>query len=118
MSTNHLSSSRRRKDVRACWADHLAAHRKSGQTQVAYCRAHGLDHNCFTFWKRRLGEAPATARRHDSSSQLAQYLRGRHVSRAVFSHRMRPYFGKWTCRKRQNQSAGSSKVLKYVHWFH
>ena len=41
MTRNRLSPSRRREDVRAWWAEHLAAQRKSGQSQAAYCRAQG-----------------------------------------------------------------------------
>ncbi|MGH8256773.1 MAG: IS66 family insertion sequence element accessory protein TnpA [Steroidobacteraceae bacterium] len=55
-----LSPSRRRKDVRAWWAEHLAAQRKSGQTQVAYCRARGLDAKYFTLWKGKLRAAAFT----------------------------------------------------------
>ena len=50
MARNRLSPSRRREDVRAWWAEHLAAQRKSGQTQAAYCRAQGLDPKYFTLW--------------------------------------------------------------------
>jgi hypothetical protein len=63
MPTNRLSPSRRREDVRAWWAEHLAAQRKSGQTQVAYCRARGLDPRYFTLWKGKLrGAYVATPR--------------------------------------------------------
>ena len=34
MTRNRLSPSRSREDIRAWWAEHLAAQRKSGQTQV------------------------------------------------------------------------------------
>ncbi|MGH8226844.1 MAG: IS66 family insertion sequence element accessory protein TnpA [Steroidobacteraceae bacterium] len=61
MSAMRLSPSRRRKDVRAWWAEHLAAQRKSGQTQVAYCRARGLDRKYFTLWKGKLREEPLPA---------------------------------------------------------
>ena len=57
MARNRLSPSRRREDIRAWWAEHLAAQRKSGQTQVAYCRARGLDPKYFTLWKGTLLEA-------------------------------------------------------------
>jgi hypothetical protein len=57
MPTNRLSPSRRREDVRAWWAEHLAAQRKSRQTQVAYCRARGLDPKYFALWKGKLREA-------------------------------------------------------------
>ena len=54
MARNRLSPSRRREDIRAWWAEHLAAQRKSGETQVAYCRAQGLDPKYFTLWKGKL----------------------------------------------------------------
>ena len=57
MARNRLSPSRRREDIRAWWAEHLAAQRKSGQTQVAYCRAQGLDPKYFTLWKGKLQAA-------------------------------------------------------------
>jgi hypothetical protein len=60
MARNRLSPSRRRVDIRAWWAEHLAAQRKSGQTQVAYCRAQGLDPKYFTLWKGKL-QATAVA---------------------------------------------------------
>lgn len=57
MTRNRLSPSRRREDIRAWWAEHLAAQRKSGQSQVAYCRAQGLDPKYFTLWKSKLRNA-------------------------------------------------------------
>ncbi len=63
MPTNRLSHSRHREDVRAWWADHLAAQRKSGQTQAAYCRARGLDPKYFTLWKSKLRQASAASPR-------------------------------------------------------
>ena len=57
MTRNRLSPSRRREDIRAWWTEHLAAQRKSGQSQVAYCRAQGLDPKCFTLWKGKLRSA-------------------------------------------------------------
>ena len=63
MARNRLSPSRRREDIRAWWAEHLAAQRKSGQTQVAYCRAQGLDPKYFTLWKGKLRRASAASTR-------------------------------------------------------
>jgi hypothetical protein len=54
MARNRLLPSRRREDIRAWWAEHLAAQRKSGQTQAAYCRAQGLDPKHFSLWKGKL----------------------------------------------------------------
>ena len=56
MSATRLSPSRRREDIRAWWAAHLKAQQDSGQSQVAYCRARGLDPKYFTLWKRKLRE--------------------------------------------------------------
>ncbi len=56
MSATRLSPSRRREDIRAWWAAHMKAHQDSGQSQVAYCRARGLDPKYFTLWKRKLRE--------------------------------------------------------------
>ena len=63
MTTRRLSPSRRREDVRAWWAEHLAAQGRSGQTQAAYCRARGLDPKYFTLWKGKLREASETSPR-------------------------------------------------------
>ena len=57
MARNRVSPSRRREDIRAWWAEQLAAERKSGQTQAAYWRAHGLDPKYFTLWKGKLRDA-------------------------------------------------------------
>ena len=54
MTRHGLSPSRHREDTRAWWAERLAAQRKSGQSQAAYCRAHGLDPKYFTLWKGKL----------------------------------------------------------------
>ena len=60
MTRNRLSPSRRREDIRAWWAEHVAAQRRSGQTQAAYCRAQGLNPKYFTLWKGKL-QATAVA---------------------------------------------------------
>ena len=54
MSATRLSPSRRREDIRAWWAAHMKAQQDSGQSQVAYWRARGLDPKYFTLWKRKL----------------------------------------------------------------
>ena len=56
MSGTRLSPSRRREDIRAWWAAHMKAQQHSGQSQVSYCRARGLDPKYFTLWKRKLRE--------------------------------------------------------------
>ncbi|MGO9264443.1 MAG: IS66 family insertion sequence element accessory protein TnpA [Candidatus Binataceae bacterium] len=65
MPTPRLSLSRRREDIRAWWAEHLAAQRNSGQNQVTYCRARDLDPKYFTLWKRKLRNVRAIAERRD-----------------------------------------------------
>jgi len=47
MNVTRLSPSRRRKDVRAWWSEHLQAQRHSGETQAEYCRARGIDAKYF-----------------------------------------------------------------------
>ena len=54
MAGNRLSPSRRQEDIRAWWAEHLAAQRRSGETQAACCRAQVLDPKHFTLWKGKL----------------------------------------------------------------
>jgi len=61
MAAIRLSPSRRREDIRAWWAEHLAAQRSSGQNQAAYCRARALDPKYFTLWKRKLRDEAGAA---------------------------------------------------------
>jgi hypothetical protein len=61
MISTRLSPSRRREDIRAWWTAHMKAHQDSGQSQVAYCRARGLDPKYFTLWKRKLREPQGSA---------------------------------------------------------
>jgi hypothetical protein len=65
MNVTRLSPSRRRKDVRAWWSEHLQAQRHSGETQVEYCRARGIDPKYFTLWKRKLLDAAVTTERDE-----------------------------------------------------
>ena len=39
---------------RSFWQDHLEQWQRSGLTQVAYCRQHGLNRDQFGYWKKRL----------------------------------------------------------------
>lgn len=59
MKSWDASGSRRVKEARGRWHKHLVAQRASGQTQVAYCRAQGLDPSYFSMWKRKLAERGA-----------------------------------------------------------
>ena len=76
MSSRQMSPSRRREDIRAWWREHLAAQRRSGQTQTAYCTAHGLDPTYFSAWKRKLisGTAKAAAVPKASPRSAVQFL--------------------------------------------
>ncbi len=65
MNVTRLSPSRRRKDVRAWWSEHLQAQRHSGQPQVEYCRAQGIDPKYFTLWKRKLLDASVASERDE-----------------------------------------------------
>jgi hypothetical protein len=50
------SGSPRGGELRRQWQQHLKAWRASGETQVAYCRAHGLSRYAFQYWKQNLGK--------------------------------------------------------------
>jgi len=41
--------------LRQIWKTHIERWKQSGQTQVAYCREHGLRPYQFTYWKKRFG---------------------------------------------------------------
>lgn len=65
---------RRRSDIWAEWRRHLVAQRASGQTQVAYCREHGLDPQYFCVWKRKLMDAPEESAEANLSAGAATGL--------------------------------------------
>ena len=50
------SGSPRGGELRRQWQQHLKAWRVSGETQVSYCRAHGLSRHAFQYWKQNLAE--------------------------------------------------------------
>lgn len=60
MNATRLSPSRRREDIRAWWAAHLAAQCSSGKSLPEYCREQGLDAKYLSLWKRKLAQ-PAVA---------------------------------------------------------
>jgi hypothetical protein len=76
MNVTRLSPSRRREDIRAWWAEHLAAQRASGKTQVAYCQARRLDPKYFTLWKRKLRDEPARTKPIEPSRFVPVVIRG------------------------------------------
>jgi hypothetical protein len=61
MKSKGASGSQRREVTRGRWHKHVAAQRASGQTQVTYCRAQGLDPSYFSMWKRKLAALGAVA---------------------------------------------------------
>ena len=63
MKSKAVSGSQRVEEARDRWRKHVVAHRASGQTQVAYCRAQGLDPSYFSMWKRKLAALGAVANR-------------------------------------------------------
>lgn len=47
--------------LRHTWKQHLDAWEQSGQSQVTYCRAHGLKPHQMTYWKGRFAQSmPST----------------------------------------------------------
>lgn len=60
MRLKNVLASNRAEEARGRWRKQLDAQVASGETQVAYCRAQGLDPTYFSMWKRKLG-APAAA---------------------------------------------------------
>ncbi len=70
MKLKALSGSQRTEEARDRWHQHVIAQRASGQTQVSYCRAQGLDPSYFSMWKRRLGTPGAVPSRARRSMRL------------------------------------------------
>ncbi|HWJ18629.1 MAG TPA: hypothetical protein VNR65_07880 [Geobacterales bacterium] len=87
MSATQLSPSRRREDIRAWWAAHMKAQQDSGQSQVAYCRARGLDPKYFTLWKRKLREPRIPAKTVEPAQLVPVVVR---TNRTVSASPMRP----------------------------
>jgi len=44
-----------RSEKAAYWSEHVAAWQRSGLSQGAYCRQHGLSQNSLSYWRKRLG---------------------------------------------------------------
>ena len=65
-----VTGSRRAEEARVGWHKHVVAQRASAQTQVAYCRAQGLDASYFSIWKRRLAAPRALASEASRSMRL------------------------------------------------
>jgi len=70
MRSKDVSGSQRVEEARGRWRKHVVAQRASGQTQVAYCRAQGLDPSYFSMWKRKLAVPGAVASRASRSMHL------------------------------------------------
>jgi transposase len=45
---------RRKPSLKQEWQRHIKAWRASGDTQVSYCRKHGLSRHAFQYWKHNL----------------------------------------------------------------
>ena len=90
MNATRLSPSRRREDILAWWAEHLQVQRDCGQTQVAYCRARGLDPKYFTLWKRKLRDERAAAKPVESPRLVPVVLRGDRSAPAPTAPRSEP----------------------------
>jgi hypothetical protein len=75
MNVTRLSPSRKREDVRAWWSEHLRAQQHSGQTQVAYCRARGIDPKYFALWKRKLLAASVATGRDEPAHLVPVVVR-------------------------------------------
>ena len=48
------NDTRRGKNLKKEWQQHLKAWRASGDTQLSYCRKHGLSRHAFQYWKHNL----------------------------------------------------------------
>ena len=44
-----------RSEKAAYWSEHVAAWQRSGLSQGAYCRRHGLSQSSLSYWRKRLG---------------------------------------------------------------
>jgi len=42
----------------AFWSGHIATWRRSGLSQGAYCRQHGLSQSSLSYWRKRFGTTP------------------------------------------------------------
>jgi transposase len=54
MEHTRTSGSLRGEELRRQWQQDLKAWRASGESQVCYCRAHGLSRHAFQYWKHNL----------------------------------------------------------------
>jgi hypothetical protein len=75
MNMTRLSPSRRRKDVRAWWSEHLQAQQHSGQTSAQYCRDRGLDPKYLALWKRKLLDASVGIERDEPARLVPVVVR-------------------------------------------
>jgi len=46
---------------KAYWTEHIAAWQRSGLSQGAYCRQHGLSQSSLSYWRARLAKASEKA---------------------------------------------------------
>ena len=60
------------------WTEWVSKWHGSGQSQAAFCRAHGLNGNTFNFWKRRvLKQSPGAKRNRRNGRALEAVTRGK-----------------------------------------
>src|SRR5512144_1551392 len=68
---------------RLFWQDHLAQWQRSGLTQVAYCRQHGVNRDQFGYWKKRLRSARSAGTAPGGTDFIAVHLASASASLAV-----------------------------------
>ena len=54
MEHTENKGTRHRANLKQEWQRHLAAWRESGDSQVSFCRKHGLSRDAFQYWKKIL----------------------------------------------------------------
>lgn len=54
MEDTKNNGTRHNTNLKKEWQYHLKAWRASGETQVSYCRKHGLSRDAFQYWKHNL----------------------------------------------------------------
>lgn len=64
-----MSKSLRDPEKEKYWREILADQQKSGLSQAEYCRAHGLNENSFSWWKREIPARDRQARREKAQAR-------------------------------------------------
>ena len=55
------NGTRRNKDLKKEWQQHIKAWRASEDTQVSYCRKHGISRHAFQYWKHIFEKSKTSA---------------------------------------------------------